>query len=353
MTKSKIFTLALTALYTLTVVAGCGLAANANFGTAQPGNNEKIASTIDADPAANERNETTPLSSEELAFYNGNTFFNGEYLNIRNQFLSSLYSAPEEIDLFQLFYCGAGLEENRSAEEEKDIILAFYGDEDAEPQCTTTKISTANIDEVLTKYMGLTLSDTSKIGLDDMLYLEKYDAYYIHHGDTNYRGLITFVSGERDGDLVRLFYNDTFFCDGNKVLAMREKDGSYLFVSNQIDVAIAGDSSSESIGSTLGEIIVPLSQTPSEVFSAEITYAGRKLSDFTLHANENVPLKLKIEPVGVEDEIIWLSSDEHIFTVTSDEVDAIKAKVTGINRGRATLTVSVGGINLECIVRVK
>jgi len=73
----------------------------------------------------------------------------------------------------------------------------------------------------------------------------------------------------------------------------------------------------------------------------------------TYLVDENVPLKLKIEPAGVEDEIIWLSSDEHIFTVTSDEVDAIKAKVTGINRGRATLTVSVGGINVDCIVRVK
>ena len=49
-----------------------------------------------------------PLSEEELAYFNGDGFFNGDYLNIRNQFLSSTYAAPEEIDLFQLFYCGDG-----------------------------------------------------------------------------------------------------------------------------------------------------------------------------------------------------------------------------------------------------
>lgn len=50
-----------------------------------------------------------PLSEEELAYFNGDAFFNGtDGINIRNQFLSSTYAAPEEIDLFQIFYCGDG-----------------------------------------------------------------------------------------------------------------------------------------------------------------------------------------------------------------------------------------------------
>ena len=56
-----------------------------------------------------------PLSDEELAWFNGNEFFTNEMdsgtvmqINIRNQFLSSTYETPEDINLFELFYCGDG-----------------------------------------------------------------------------------------------------------------------------------------------------------------------------------------------------------------------------------------------------
>ena len=177
--------------------------------------------------------EPVPLSDEALAYFNGDDFFNGEYMNIRNQFMSSLYSAPGEIDLRELFYCGSGLDESSSAEEEKAIIFAFYGDENAEPVCGTTKISRVNIEAILSQYMGLTLDDTDKVRLDEMTYLEDYDAYYIHHGDTNYRRSIAFSHGEREGDIIRLFYDDTYIY-GKRVLALRESGDSYFFVSNQM-----------------------------------------------------------------------------------------------------------------------
>jgi len=70
------------------------------------------------------------------------------------------------------------------------------------------------------------------MGLENFTYLEEYDAYYYYHGDTNYRMEITFSSGEREGDIIRLFYDDVFFVDGEKMLTLREKGDSYLFVSN-------------------------------------------------------------------------------------------------------------------------
>jgi hypothetical protein len=173
----------------------------------------------------------TPLTAEELIYFNGNEFFNGEYMNIRNQFLSSLYDAPEKIDLFRLFYCGSGLKETLT-EAEKTAVVAYNG-WDMEPDCACEKISRTNMDAVLTKYLGLTLADTDKIGLNDFTYLKEYDAYYYYHGDTNYRMEITFSGGEREGDIIRLFYNDTYMTGGSKVLTLREKDGGYLFVSNQ------------------------------------------------------------------------------------------------------------------------
>ena len=152
-------------------------------------------------------------------------------MNIRNQFLSSLYDVPEKVNLFNLFYCGSGLEETLT-EAERTAVITNNG-WDGEPDCGCTKISRANMDSVLTKYVGIPLADTEKIGLENFTYLEEYDAYYYFHGDTNYRGEVSFEGGERDGNIIRLFYDDRFMDDGKKVLTLKEQDGSYIFVSNE------------------------------------------------------------------------------------------------------------------------
>lgn len=153
------------------------------------------------------------LTENDLSYFNGDDFFNGEYLNIRNQFLSSLYSAPGKIDLFQLFYCGSGLEGYK-----------------------TNYVSIEEMDIILSQYMGLTLAETEKIGLENVVYQEKDAAYVFDHGDTNYRPYIQFASGEREGDTIRLFYEDTYMGEGNKVLTLQKNDGAYWFISNQTTV---------------------------------------------------------------------------------------------------------------------
>ena len=187
---------------------------------------QKIAETVST--------EAAPLTEEELAYFNGDSFFNGDYLNIRNQFLSSIYDEPADIDLFELFYCGSGSVETITEDELKAVmkINGFTGNIDDLP-CGCDKISRSVIDKVLTDFMGITLADTNKIGLDHFVYLSQYDAYYHFHGDTNYRGKINFSKGDREGDIVRLFYNDEFICDGYKVLTLQERNSTYLFVSNQ------------------------------------------------------------------------------------------------------------------------
>lgn len=178
------------------------------------------------------------LTEEELAYFNGDLFFNGDYLNIRNQFLSSLYDKPSEINLFQLFYCGSGLYEKITDEElavMEKLEMAMSLDE---LPCPCDKISCSNMDEILTEYMNITLAETKKIGLGQFVCLSGYEAYYHFHGDTNYRSNINFSSGEREGNLIRLFYKDEFFGDGDKVLTLEDKNGVYLFAANQIiDVA--------------------------------------------------------------------------------------------------------------------
>lgn len=184
--------------------------------------------------------QLVPLTDKELAYFNGTEFFNKEYLNnvvdsinIHNQFLSSLYDKPEDIDLFELFYCGSETAEPVTDEETSAAAEAggMSGAVDFVPP--PDKISTENMNEVLLKNTGLTVDQTNKVGLEELIYLEQYDAYYHFHGDTNYRMNVEFSSGERQGDLIRLTYEDTFMADGEKIITLREQDGKYLFVSNE------------------------------------------------------------------------------------------------------------------------
>ena len=177
-----------------------------------------------------------PLSEEELAYFNGDGFFNGDYLNIRNQFLSSTYAAPEEIDLFQIFYCGDGDADYAAPPDGVDpvaleaaMLAAEGGDA---PDCPATILTTAQMDKVLEEYLGLTLAETGQVGLEHFTYLPDFDVYFYYHGDTNYRGSVTFTGGERRGELVRLTYDDTFMGDGYKQVTLRERGEGWQFVSN-------------------------------------------------------------------------------------------------------------------------
>ena len=169
------------------------------------------------------------LTGDELAFFNEEFFNGGDVsvgdLNLHNQFLSSLYEKPEDIDLFELFYC----EGSASSAEENMLV---YGQ--TELECAAYKLTTAEMDALLTENMGLTLAQTNKIGLDSFTYLPDQDAYYWAHGDTNYRRRVTFSVGEREGDTLRLYYDDDYIGGGWKCLTLSEQDGGgYHFVSNQ------------------------------------------------------------------------------------------------------------------------
>ena len=168
----------------------------------------KTASVKDIE-AEEDKAERIPLTQEELAYFNGDLFFNGNYLNIRNQFLSSLYSEPAEINFFELFYCGSGIAEKITDDELKAVMVKseMTGSIENLP-CPCEKNSRSNMDKILTEHMGITLADTNKVGLDNFTYLSQYDAYYHLHGDTNYRTNINFSSGEREGNEVRLFYKE-------------------------------------------------------------------------------------------------------------------------------------------------
>ena len=171
------------------------------------------------------------LTGDELAYFN-EEFFNQEgTYSIRNQFLNSLYEKPEDIDLFELFYCGTGIDAPMTDEELRQVG-SF--DTAGELICPVDKMSVEAINQVLLENTGLTLEETGRIGMDYFQYLPEYDAYYHSHGDTNYFSGVNITAGERVGDTIRLYYDDTFHVDGWKCVTLEEQaDGSYWFVSNQ------------------------------------------------------------------------------------------------------------------------
>lgn len=190
------------------------------------------AATFTAPAGAEDDGSDAPLTGAELTYF-AEEWFNGDDFNIRNQFLNSLYDRPEDIDLYNLFYCGSGLPETISDQE-----LAEEGNwaTDGELICPLEKNSRANMDAVLTQYAGLTVEETNQVGLEGFSYREEYDAWYHAHGDTNYYPQVDITAGRRQGDLIHLYYRETFRPDRGDwgCVTLRDLgDGNYWFVSNQ------------------------------------------------------------------------------------------------------------------------
>lgn len=180
---------------------------------------------------------TRPLTGEELAFFN-TQFFNSQTTNesggvqhtLHNQFLTCLYAGPQDINLFDLFYNGAGTWDAPSqAELEQLGVLAVDGSQ----ICPTYKLTTAAMDAFLLENTGLTLAQTNKVDLDAFDYLPDYDAYYLTKGDTNYRS-VTFTGGEREGSYIRLYWKGYFYgSETNECVTLLDRgDGQYWFVSH-------------------------------------------------------------------------------------------------------------------------
>jgi len=77
------------------------------------------------------------------------------------------------------------------------------------------------------------------------------------------------------------------------------------------------------------------------------------LEEFTASVGEATPVSAKFEPLNAEGVIMWESSDETVFQVVPTSDDKRTANVTGLKKGTAILTVTIGEISAECIVRIK
>lgn len=172
------------------------------------------------------------LTGEELRWFN-EQFFNDSNsavsysYNIRNQFANPaiLYDKPEDIDLFELFYCDG------SFISDEEVSIVWDGDPNDLP-CGAYKLTVEEMDEILKRNTGLTLAQTDQIGLDN--FIHQNDAYYWMHGDTNYCGGLDFTVGTRENGVVKLYHSSDFAGSSWYCVTLKaQADGNYWFLSNQ------------------------------------------------------------------------------------------------------------------------
>lgn len=159
------------------------------------------------------------LSEKELQY------FNEDYFNEfgRNNYLNCTYTDPRNANIYEIFY---NFSEDISAKEMEALQRSEidYG-------VDFQKLTTGYLDGVLSSNMGISLAESNKIGLENYLYLEKFDAYFDSHGDTNY-SLIVVLSGERDeNDNVRLRYLRTED-EKEYIVTLEAHPRGYYFKSN-------------------------------------------------------------------------------------------------------------------------
>lgn len=144
------------------------------------------------------------LTAEELAEY---TTWVQDVSNYG--FLLSDWENPVQIDLYQVFYCGAGIS-REGTEEERQAHMARWN----QPEIYTDfwAMDKSDVDALLTEKVGFTydqLVAEGNQGMEENYYAET-DSFCVEAGDTNYcKFLCTDGFMDEDGETV------TLYCDGD------------------------------------------------------------------------------------------------------------------------------------------
>lgn len=161
--------------------------------------------------------------------------------NLRLQFLTSFYARPQDIDLFELFYNGAG--DAPPKEDSQEFSDVDWGEDFAAKRSDgqeLVKLSREGMDAVLKLYAGVSLKDAREDDLyNEHFFVTAYDAYYFlkQPGASNAPQGVYFIYGTREDGLVRLYYKagDLFpLYEGLVCLTLEERPGGgYRIFSNQ------------------------------------------------------------------------------------------------------------------------
>lgn len=141
------------------------------------------------------------------------------------------FSNPRKLDLHVFFYNGF---KTAGVTDEEESMLYELG---FPPEMDIQKNPREDMDQILQAYLGLSLEETDRVGLDKMTYVESTDAYYKYSGDFSCKEGVTVRDGYvlEDGS-VCLYYTSNNEWEGEWVLTLKPsgvEDGpAYHIVSN-------------------------------------------------------------------------------------------------------------------------
>ena len=158
---------------------------------------EETGQDSSAETAEEKYVERTPLDSQALEEIEA-------YLNEDSSygFLLSSYERPDDIDLAQVFYTGAGAPQEKLEEKEEKLLLERTNQESF--MTSDTKVKEEYIEELLSRKAGITYEESGH-PLDSWAHIGRYAAYYHLHGDTN-RVTVRCTDGWQQGDTFILHY---------------------------------------------------------------------------------------------------------------------------------------------------
>lgn len=182
------------------------------------------------DPAATEA--TDPVGTVwDAAYFEtllNPQMYRGEH-DWYNLALTSYYAAPEEIDLYRLFYNGFTEQDEDPTPEELEFLEEQPG---FESDYSLKRLPTAQMDAVMAKYFGTTLAACNQTGMDMLVYWDQTDCYYCWHTDSglveNIR--VTDCMEQADGTY-RIAYTEGYL-ETPAVVVLKPLDDGWQFVSN-------------------------------------------------------------------------------------------------------------------------
>lgn len=143
-----------------------------------------------------------------------------------NGFLQSNYMDPLEIDWFEVFYVGAGMDQGRPSLKVVDEYLDATGNNEVFTDLTV--LSGEDVKRFVKETTGYDYSEMKK-PLDDWVYLKDEDLYIYEHGDTNQTN-VHVNAGHYEDDQYNIVYDGPGgipYC-----VSFIDKGGKFRFLSN-------------------------------------------------------------------------------------------------------------------------
>lgn len=168
------------------------------------------------------------LTSEELEQFT-------DFVNRKenNGFLTVPFAGPEELDLNEVFYNGAGMEEEPLTEEEREK----YEEACLPIETDITRLTGTQINAFLERKAGITMENVTK--KLDWFYMEESDSYIFQHGDTNYCFFIC-TGGKYLGENIYEIHcsvsEEYVIDDMERVVTLRKNGEDYQFISSVLSM---------------------------------------------------------------------------------------------------------------------